>query len=905
MDETRFRFTVDDELEAIGTFEAIAFTAENTRVAAAGIERAHAHFYANHKKQFGYYQVNDDPPRAGDRRGIAGRGERSARAGPSPVMVCRSRWVYSRWRKCVGWTLGPHIKVAHQSGMIAKVSAPHEWLAPVALTSAHAATLVVCLCVASSGCGRIGYDLLDEAVPLDANAGGRDGGPLDGAIADGSISPVGPDACGTDALVSFCSTRQTETAPDSLGSGSRNDPFVLCSAAQLVALGEHPEIWDAHFRLGADVDLGAFDETTLFPIGDTSSPFRGSFDGCGHRITAFHRASPALDSVGLFGVVGGPGATIRNVHLDAVDVAGRDWVGALAGVIERGASVTACSASGRVSGREETGGLVGLGRSARIGMSSTDVSVEVTGRRAGGLIGSLTESRLEASCTTGDTHSSATEGGAIEYLGGLAGMTYYSRVVDAYAVGSVGVDGSSGARVGGLIGRPHQGEVANAFASGTVSVPGALVAEVGRVVGYDGSLDNVWFSPDTACTSSAGATCNGLGLAAPANDPTYFFDPANEPLAGWDFAAVWQAAPGAPPTLAPVVFNPDAWGTCADHLTDAPFAGGTGNAASPFLVCTPAHLAAISGLCASDPDIYARDAHYRLMQDVDVGASAVAVQPIGSAATPFQGVFDGNGWAVVGMTMIMPAADDVGLFGYVGEKAMVVNLTVRDAFVEGAAHVGLIAGQVYGARIIGCHADGTVYGTNDVGGLVGLSTAWSGGGGDLSTVELSAAQATVTGVTGVGGLVGSNGGHITDCFATSTVTGTTSVGGLVGKHMLDPLRVRVVSRSYATGGVTGTAEVGGLVGSNGADPGAVVDSFSVGSVTGSGTGVGRIVGAGAAPTSSSYDCTSICNGCNAPASPCVDVTANPGYFFLPTSPPLTTWGTGYWLIGGSTYPALR
>ena len=207
-----------------------------------------------------------------------------------------------------------------------RVSAPHERLAPVAPISVHAAMLVACLCVASSGCGRIGFDLLDQAVPLDANAGGRDGGPLDGA-ADGSISPADPDArtpdsaapdvtipdsaapdaitppvsvaCGTDGLVSFCSTRRTETAHDALGSGSRDDPFVLCSAAQLVALGHHPESWDAHYRLGAEVDLGAFDETTLLPIGNTSSPFHGSFDGCGHHITGFHRASPALDHVGL------------------------------------------------------------------------------------------------------------------------------------------------------------------------------------------------------------------------------------------------------------------------------------------------------------------------------------------------------------------------------------------------------------------------------------------------------------------------------------------------------------------------------------------------------------------------------------------------------------------------------
>jgi hypothetical protein len=259
--------------------------------------------------------------------------------------------------------------------------------------------------------------------------------------------------CGTDDLVAFCTARTTETAHDALGSGSRDDPFILCSAAQLVALSEHPESWNAHFRLGADVDLNAFDESTMAPIGNAASLFHGTFDGCGHRITGLHRASPSMDHVGLFGVVGGRGAKIRNLRLEGVDLSGYDWVGGLASVIERGASVVACSSSGRVSAHRFAGGLVGSGSTARLAASSARGTVEVSVSRAGGLIGSLVESRLEASYAIGDTRSSATAAGVREYLGGLAGSAYHSRVVATYATGTVSIDGSSGTRAGGLTGR--------------------------------------------------------------------------------------------------------------------------------------------------------------------------------------------------------------------------------------------------------------------------------------------------------------------------------------------------------------------------------------------------------------------------------------------------------------------
>ncbi len=106
----------------------------------------------------------------------------------------------------------------------------------------------------------------------------------------------------------------------------------------------------------------------------------------------------------------------------------------------------------------------------------------------------------------------------------------------------------------------------------------------------------------------------------------------------------------------------------------------------------------------------------------------------------------------------------------------------------------------------------------------------------------------------VGGLIGDNGGAVIDSYATGSVLGTQNVGGLIGLNENDaggtsesnPTGDGTIVNSYATGAVTGYLDsfgndgidVGGLIGYN---EGAVANAYAMGTVTG-GDQLGGLIG---------------------------------------------------------------
>ena len=92
----------------------------------------------------------------------------------------------------------------------------------------------------------------------------------------------------------------------------------------------------------------------------------------------------------------------------------------------------------------------------------------------------------------------------------------------------------------------------------------------------------------------------------------------------------------------------------------------------------------------------------------------------------YAGIFDGQGHTISGLTVNTPAADCVGLFGYVGLNGTVENLNLEIASISGNCRVGGVAGDNTGA-ITGCcfagdHVTGGIY----AGGIVGYNSSGSG-----------------------------------------------------------------------------------------------------------------------------------------------------------------------------------
>lgn len=138
------------------------------------------------------------------------------------------------------------------------------------------------------------------------------------------------------------------------GSGSIEEPYIILTAAQLYEVRDE---LDAHYQLGADIDLSVYENWV--PIGELGNNFTGSFDGNGYVISNLTINMPDEYDLGLFGVAG-PGSSLNNVKLENVSVVGAGWVGGLAGdCIEN--TVNNCSVRGSITALSDfsTGGLIG------------------------------------------------------------------------------------------------------------------------------------------------------------------------------------------------------------------------------------------------------------------------------------------------------------------------------------------------------------------------------------------------------------------------------------------------------------------------------------------------------------------------------------------------------------------
>ena len=150
-------------------------------------------------------------------------------------------------------------------------------------------------------------------------------------------------------------------------------------------------------------------------------------------------------------------------------------------------------------------------------------------------------------------------------------------------------------------------------------------------------------------------------------------------------------------------------------------------------------------------------------------------QPIGNDSYLFTGNFDGQGHEICDLFINRPDESLIGLFGSVGEEAVIENVGLVNATVTGEHEVGSLVGHNQGA------------------------------------VSSSYATSNVTGKGYyVGGLLGCiNEGSVSNAYSTGNVTGYKGVGGLVGGGAYS-----TVSNSYSTGSVRGNLSVGGLVGFN-------------------------------------------------------------------------------------------
>ena len=135
--------------------------------------------------------------------------------------------------------------------------------------------------------------------------------------------------------------------------------------------------------------------------------------------------------------------------------------------------------------------------------------------------------------------------------------------------------------------------------------------------------------------------------------------------------------------------------TCSVQLS-AQFSGkGSGTSDDPYQITNADELFEVRN---------ALSASYILMNDIDLtewiadNSPTQGWSPIGSDASPFTGIFNGNGKAIIKLMIMRPNTNNLGLFGYVGYPGRIVNVTLDSPKINGRNNIGTLVGYTYGER---------------------------------------------------------------------------------------------------------------------------------------------------------------------------------------------------------------
>ncbi len=692
------------------------------------------------------------------------------------------------------------------------------------------------------------------------------------------------------------------------GEGSEISPFEVATPSQLNQVRSN---LDKHFIQTANIDLS---EWSWMPIGGqpTSVRFVGSYDGNGFKIEDLSINRPTTDNVGLFGFISG--AVIENVTLENINVHGRLYTGGLVGDDFAGSTINNVSVTGNVTGEEKyIGGLIGairdgtiitnsftdcivVGKKGRVGgmvgfsynssiissFSNSNVTNE-SGLYAGGLVGESLTSSIENCFATGDVTGITGTGGLAGSVGPL-NTGDVSTISKSYATGNV-TGGNS--YTGGLVGTVGNNcSVINSYATGNITgsdyVGGLLgVCDgelekshsvsvitgndyVGGLIGHlnNGNISDSFFDKDISKVSEA------VGNVSDVSGGTNTINMVKDTIftsASWDFNTIWTIVED---ESYPYLLWQNDDNIPYAVIPESEFGGGSGTSIDPWLISEPKHLNNMRNYLGSEH----ADKHFKLFNDIDLEDylsidgdeynDGKGWRPIGDNWSNldnefFAGTLDGDGNAILNLTINRPTDDFVGLFGVLSPKvnalgsSEIINLRLENASIIGKSYTGAIAGFNAG-RIIDCSVEGIVTGkSNFTGGLVGYT--------ERDIIAGIMVSGTVTGEEEyTGGLVGYTiYGTIDNCNNEADVVGSGNyTGGIVGSNS------SLIEYSNNSGNVTGEGHnTGGLVG-EARNSGNIEFSYNIGNIIGNGNNVGGIAGYNLARIRYSYSTGNVTGGGN-------------------------------------------
>jgi hypothetical protein len=319
------------------------------------------------------------------------------------------------------------------------------------------------------------------------------------------------------------------------GSGTENDPWHVANLEQLQAIGD---FLDAHFILVSDIDASETETMNdghgFAPIGSEENRFNGSLDGNGYKITnlVINRGpdEEITEYVGLFAVVDTSGV-LMNLHLENLNVTGKDYTGGLVGFIH-GGMVADILITGTIFGQDRTGGIIGLMENgSELIRSQSYASVTAQNRRVGGLVGFNNGSMVRESSSAGSVLAIDDDA-----AGGLVGLLRFGGIIEnSYSSASVT---SLYRRAGGLVGlmRDDPTVIKQSYATGEITSP----EDPGGLVGLrqqNGQITDSYWDIETTrmLLPGSGSPAGLVGLTT--DQMTGHNALINMP--GLDFESVW------------------------------------------------------------------------------------------------------------------------------------------------------------------------------------------------------------------------------------------------------------------------------------------------------------------------------------------------------------------------------
>lgn len=243
----------------------------------------------------------------------------------------------------------------------------------------------------------------------------------------------------------FLSTLMTFAQFSGSGNGTEADPYLIYNETQLSQMANFLNQEGVVFKLMKDLDLTNWIEENnprqgWVPVGVESTPFKGKFYGNNHKVTGLSINRASSNYVGFFGYV--TNATIENLTIEGGSITGASYVGGFVGYVVNSA-ITNChlklTGDIGVKGISDVGGLAGYIASSTIKGGIISGAITVTGINSGGLAGRALDATITNTQLNCDVIGQDCTGGVVGYSnnGSFSNCTYKGKLTGKENVGGI------------------------------------------------------------------------------------------------------------------------------------------------------------------------------------------------------------------------------------------------------------------------------------------------------------------------------------------------------------------------------------------------------------------------------------------------------------------------------------